>query len=61
MRLVLIFALCVAVGFWLAACTPLAYSCSWGEYGPRAQVQAIDLDGPELEELSRLCSKEVEE
>ena len=44
-------------------CTVLDFSCSTGEYGPRARVVfgvGSALSDQTLEDLSRLCSAEVE-
>ena len=60
-----IFIVCFIGIIWLmSACTMLDFSCSTGEYGPRANVTfgvKSVLDDRMLEDLSRLCSTEVEE
>jgi len=48
----------------LNACTVLDFSCSTGQYGPRASVVYGVRDAlgrTTLEDLSRLCSAEVED
>jgi hypothetical protein len=43
------------------ACSPVKFACGTGEYGPRALVVGVDLTAETLENLSRLCSSEVEQ
>ncbi len=57
--ILLLLLICVSWG-----CTVLDFSCSTGEYGPRARVVfgvGSALSDQTLEDLSRLCSAEVED
>lgn len=54
----------LVVIYLMTACTVMEFSCSTGQYGPRAAVIygiRAELDPTILQELSRLCSAEVED
>lgn len=60
----ILFWYCAVVLFvlFLVSCTVLDFSCSTGQYGPRASVTTAmghDVDAEFLGELSRLCSADV--
>jgi hypothetical protein len=44
----------------LSGCTPIVFTCGYGEFGPRADLRTVDASSEAIENLSRLCSTEVE-
>lgn len=55
MRWFFLFSLLIVSG-----CSPVKFACGSGEFGPRAVLVSIDPDVELVENLSRLCSTEVE-
>lgn len=50
----------IIAAFILAACAPMHFTCGSGEFGPRADLRTADPSIEVIENLSRLCSQEVE-
>ena len=57
-KVVLFFVVFVGV-LALSGCAPMQFTCSHGEFGPKARLTSLDVDEELVHNLSSLCAKEV--